>query len=94
MTRDLQQCGICDKQRLRPACTYAQSDQSLCLLLQYSITLRSLTEHHLESHLKGGCTVLSVSTLVKIPHCWKSYVVTQLREQIFTILHYFFFCLP
>ena len=25
-----QQCGICDQQRLRPACAYEQSDQSLC----------------------------------------------------------------
>ena len=30
MTWDFQQCGICDQQRLRPACAYAQSDQSLC----------------------------------------------------------------
>ena len=27
---DFQQCGMCDQQRLRPACAYAQSDQSLC----------------------------------------------------------------
>ena len=27
---DFQQSGICDQQRLRPACAYAQSDQSLC----------------------------------------------------------------
>ena len=27
---DFQQCGMCDKQRLRPACAYAQTDQSLC----------------------------------------------------------------
>ena len=26
---DFQQCGLCDQQRLRPACAYAQSDQSL-----------------------------------------------------------------
>ena len=30
VTLDFQQCGMCDKQRLRPACAYAQSDQSLC----------------------------------------------------------------
>ena len=24
--RDFQQCGMCDKQRLRQACAYAQSD--------------------------------------------------------------------
>ena len=23
-------CGMCDQRRLRPACAYAQSDQSLC----------------------------------------------------------------
>ena len=33
-----------------------------------------LTEHHLEfQSLKGGCTGSSESTLVKIPHCWKSH---------------------
>ena len=25
-----QQCGMCDQQKLRPACAYAQSDQSIC----------------------------------------------------------------
>ena len=29
-TWDFQQCGMCDQQRLRPACAYTQSDQSLC----------------------------------------------------------------
>ena len=29
-TREFQQCGMCDQQRLGPACVYAQSDQSLC----------------------------------------------------------------
>ena len=37
------------------------------------MTLKLLTEHHLEFlSLKGGCTGSSESTLVKIPHCWKS----------------------
>ena len=27
---------------------YTQSDQSLCLLLEYSMTVKLLTEHHLE----------------------------------------------
>ena len=55
--RDFQQCGMCDQQRLRSACTYAQSDQSLCLSLEYSMTVKLLTEHHLEFlSLKGGCT--------------------------------------
>ena len=46
-----------DKQRLRPACAYAQSGQSLCYSLEYSITVKLLTAHHVEFlSLKGGCT--------------------------------------
>ena len=37
-----QQCGMCDQQRLRPACGYAQSDQSLCLSLEYSMSVMSI----------------------------------------------------
>ena len=78
-SRDLQQCGMCDQQRLRPACAYAQSDQSLCLSLEYSINVKLLTEHHLEFlSLTGGCTGSSESTLVKMPHCWKSHVAAQM----------------
>ena len=33
---------------LRSACAYAQSDQSLCWSLEYSMTVKLLTEHHLE----------------------------------------------
>ena len=37
------------------------------------MSVKLLTEHHLEFvSLKGGCTGSSESTLVKIPHCWKS----------------------
>ena len=37
--------------------------------------VKLLTEHHLEFlSLKGGCTGSSESTLVKMPHCWKSHV--------------------
>ena len=36
--------------------------------------VKLMTEHHLEFlSLKEGCTGSSVSTLVKIPHCWKSH---------------------
>ena len=43
------------------------------------LSVKLLTEHHLEFlRLKGGCTGLSVSTLVKIPHCWKSHVTAQI----------------
>ena len=43
------------------------------------MTVNLLTEHHLEFlSLKGGCIGSSESTLVKIPHCWKSRVMVQL----------------
>ena len=48
MTCDFQQFGMWDQQRLRPACAYAQSDQSLCLSLEYSMIVKLLTEQHLE----------------------------------------------
>ena len=39
--------------------------------------------HHLEfSTLKGGCTGSSQSTLVKMPHCWKSHVTAQMKYVI------------
>ena len=66
---------MCDQQGLRSACAYAQSDQSLYLSLEYSMTVKLLGKHHLEIiSLKGGCIGSSESTLVKIPHCWKSHV--------------------
>ena len=68
---------MCDQLSLRSACAYAQSDQSLCKTLEYSITVKLLTEHHLEFlNFKGGCLGLSESTLVKMPHCWKLYYNT------------------
>ena len=39
------------------------------------MSVKLLTKQHLEFlTLKGGCTGLSESTLVKMPHCWKSHV--------------------
>ena len=39
------------------------------------LSVKLLTEHHLEFlSFKGGCTGSSESTLVKMPHCWKSHV--------------------
>ena len=73
---NFQQCGMCNQQRLRPACAYTQSDQSLCLSLEYSMTVKLLTEQHLEFlSFSGGCTGSSESIHVKMPHCWKSHVV-------------------
>ena len=43
------------------------------------MTVKLLTEHHLEFlRLNGGCTGLSESTLVKMPHCLKSHVTAQM----------------
>ena len=68
-----------DQQSLRSACAYAQSDKSLYLSLAYSMNVKLLTEHYLEFlSLKGGCTGSSESTLVKMPHCWKSCVAAQI----------------
>ena len=40
-----------------------------------------LTGRHLEFlSLKGGCTGLSESTLVEMPHCWKSRATAQLTN--------------
>ena len=76
---DFQQFGMCDQQSLRPACAYAQSDQSLCLSLEYSMIVKLLTECHLEFlNLKGGCTGSSESTLVKMSNCWKSHALAHL----------------
>ena len=70
---------MCDQQSLRSACANAQSDQSLCLSLDYSMNVKLLTEHHSEFlSLKRGCTGSSESTLVKMPHGWKSHVTAHM----------------
>ena len=102
-TWDFQQCNMCGQQSLRSACAYAQSDQSLCKSLEYSMNVKLLTEQHLEFLiLKESCTGSFESTLVKMPHCWKSHVTahlsfisildgsnTALREHLIDDLDYF-----
>ena len=67
---------MCDQQRLRPACAFVQSVESPCQLLEYSMTIKLLTEQHLEFvSLKGG---LSESNYVKKPHCWKSHAMAHI----------------
>ena len=40
------------------------------------MSVKLLIEHHLAfQRIKGGCTGWSESTLVKMPHCWKSHVM-------------------
>ena len=44
------------------------------------MSVKLLTEHYLEFlRLKGGCTGSFESTLVKIPHCWKSHVTAHIE---------------
>ena len=72
---------VYDQQTLRSACEYAQSDKSLCQSLEYFMSVKLLTEHHLKFlRFKGGCTGSSKSTLVKMPHCWKSHVAAQILK--------------
>ena len=43
------------------------------------MSLELLVDQHLEFlSLTGGCTGSSESTLVKLPHCWKSHVTAHL----------------
>ena len=57
------------------------------------MTLRLLTEHHLEfQSLKGGCRGLSKSTHVKMPHCWKSHATTHLFVSVDDPKKYVIFC--
>ena len=70
---------MCYVRPAKPQIKYAQSDQSLCKSLEYFMSVKLLTEHHLEClSLKGGCTGLSESALVKMPHCWKSHITVHI----------------
>ena len=58
-----------------------QSDQSLCLSLEYFRNVKLLTKQHLEFlSVTGGCTGSSESIHVKIPHCWKSHVIFEMTD--------------
>ena len=59
-----------------------QSDQNLCLSLEYSMNIKLPTKHHLEFlNLKEGCTGSSESIHVKMPHCCKSHVMAQISSE-------------
>ena len=61
---------------VRPA--KAQTSLPICTF-EYSMTIQLLTEQHLEFlSLKGGCTVSSEFTLLKMSHCWKSHVTAHI----------------
>ena len=49
--------------------------------------VKLLTENHLEFlSLKGGCRGWSESTLVKMPHCWKSHAGGQYSTRDVTVV--------
>ena len=65
----------------------AQSDQSLCWWLEYSMTVKLLTEHHLELlSFKGYCTGSTESTLANMSHCWKSHVAAHMLSTVAQLL--------
>ena len=46
---------------------------------RFNMSVKLLNEHHLEFlNIKAGCIGSYESTLVKMSHCWKSYVVAHL----------------
>ena len=54
------------------------------------MSVNLLTEHYLVLlRLKGGCTGSSESTLVKMPHCWKSHVMAHLISYMYVMNLYF-----
>ena len=53
--------------------------RSLIRAFASRLHIQLLTDHHLEFlSLKGGCTGSYESTLVRMPHCWKSHVAAQI----------------
>ena len=52
------------------------------------MSVNLLTERHLEFPSLGGCTGSSESTLVKIPHCWKSHVTAHFIIIMLTVYIY------
>ena len=88
---------MCVKQRFRPACAYAQSDQSLCKSLEYSINVQLLAEQHLEFlSLKGGLNLhLSKCHIVGNHMSWLILLVFPFNSFLasgnFCMLHLIFF---
>ena len=52
------------------------------------MNVKLLTEHHLwVLSLKGGCRGPPESTVVKIPHCWKSHALARIQRKVEIILN-------
>ena len=77
---DLQQCGMCNQQNLRPDCAYAQSDQRLFKSSDHAMPVKLQTKQYLEyQRLKENCTFSSESTIVKMKNCKKSHVMALIK---------------
>ena len=73
--------------KAQTSCAYAQSDQNLCLSLEYYVNIKLLNEHNLEFlSLKEGYTGSFESIHVKMPHCWKPHVAAHLSLKTSCIL--------
>ena len=71
---------MCGQQNLRSACAYAQSDQSLCLSLEFSMTVKLLTEHHLE------CLRLKEAVQARLSlHMSKCHIVGNHMSQLISV---------
>ena len=54
------------------------------------MNIKLLTEHDLVFlSLTGGCKGSSESTLVKMPHCWKSHITAHLLSRNYIMLNIF-----
>ena len=70
---------VCATSKTQISLRIPESDQSLCLSLEYSMIVKLLNEYHLQFlSLKGGCRGSSEYTLVEMPHCWKSHATAHL----------------
>ena len=66
---------VCATSKGSDQLAYAQTDQSLCVSLNYYMSVKLLIELNLVFlSLTGGCTGLSESTIVKMAHCLESHV--------------------
>ena len=75
---------VCATNKATDQPAQTQSDLSLCWSQEYSLSVKLLTEYHFEFlSLKVGCTGSSESTLLKIPHCWKSLVAAHFFKVCF-----------
>ena len=81
---------MCDQQSPISACAYAQSDQSLCKLIEYSMSVKLLTDHHLEFlRLKEAtkvCLSLHLSKFHIVGNHMSGLICTSLLPQFFSML--------